>query len=444
MDIKEEIQKIADAIKVKLNIEYETVNPFNFDELIESIDSGLNVNKEKNILNEYNILPGSKATEGDFVQKVKGCLYRQDIINISAEDICQYEILAIDDTKILLLYCTKEGLLILSILDKRLNINTLLLQTNVSKISNVIYKDNFLGFNTNEGFSIIHLDVNEGVIHDYYIDRENHELIDFSKEVLIYKEPFNNITYVTNLCYSEKTEEISMGEYCLLFDLQNAEGLNIINLDEELDLYLLFYLDTNTEEIKYMLFHIDGYIYEINVLKKQSEVAKIQISKILFDGEYVRFYYVIDSQLYCTSYKMSEDYENNNYQLIEKSTFLYNIQADISNILDISYLEEKNAISIIYKNYKKDYYNVILIDKETEEFLNKTYLFEFNDNDDFKVNKNKVSHFEENKLYLYNFFLDTEEYQVSKIRHSMDEIVGIIDLITKKHKAYVYEPKRED
>lgn len=438
MDLKGEIQNIADAIKEKLNIE-ELIHPVDFDELINSIDFGLKMDKEKNILKEYNILPGSEIQEGDFVKKVKSYLYRQDIVNIPTDDVIQYEVLAADNDKTLLLYCTKKGMLGLSIIDSLYDPITLLLETHVTEISNVIYKNNFLGYNTNEGFSILYLE-DTGVIRDFYKD-ENHILVDFSGEVLIYKDISTNTSYITGLYYDKEEKQILTGREYLLFDiLENSTGLKVINVDENLDLYIIFYLDENSK-LKYMVFHIDEYIYDTGEL---SIDTPSQITQILYYDEYIRFYYIVNSQLFCSTYRVNGEILANDFKLEKYETTLYNIQAYAKNILDISWINKRKIISIIYEDYRQDYYHVVLLDEETGEIVEKIYLAKFNEEDDFKFNKNKIAYLKENKIYVNSYFFNKGEYQVAEIKYSDDEIVGIVDLITKNNKVRVYEPKRED
>ena len=438
MDLKGEIQNIANAIKEKLNIE-ELIHPVDFDELINSINSGLKMDKEKNILKEYNILPGSEIQEGDFVKKVKSYLYRQDIVNIPMDDVIQYEVLAVDNDKTLLLYCTKKGMLGLSIIDSLYNPITLLLETHVTEISNVIYKNNFLGYNTNEGFSILYLE-DTGVIRDFYKD-ENHILVDFSGEVLIYKDISTNTSYITGLYYDKEEKQILTGREYLLFDiLENSTGLKVINVNENLDLYIIFYLDENSK-LKYMVFHIDEYIYDTGEL---SIDIPSQVTQILYYDEYIRFYYIVNSQLFCSTYRVNGEVLANNFKLEKYETTLYNIQAYAKNILDISWINKRKIISIIYEDYRQDYYHVVLLDEETGKIVEKIYLAKFNEEDDFRFNKNKIAYLKENKIYVNSYFFNKGEYQVAEIKYSDDEIVGIVDLITKNNKVRVYEPKRED
>lgn len=438
MDLKGEIQNIANAIKEKLNIE-ELIHPVDFDELINSINSGLKMDKEKNILKEYNILPGSEIQEGDFVKKVKSYLYRQDIVNIPMDDVIQYEVLAVDNDKTLLLYCTKKGMLGLSIIDSLYNPITLLLETHVTEISNVIYKNNFLGYNTNEGFSILYLE-DTGVIRDFYKD-ENHILVDFSGEVLIYKDISTNTSYITGLYYDKEEKQILTGREYLLFDiLENSTGLKVINVNENLDLYIIFYLDENNK-LKYIVFHIDEYIYDTGEL---SIDIPSQVTQILYYDEYIRFYYIVNSQLFCSTYRVNGEVLANNFKLEKYETTLYNIQAYAKNILDISWINKRKIISIIYEDYRQDYYHVVLLDEETGKIVEKIYLAKFNEEDDFRFNKNKIAYLKENKIYVNSYFFNKGEYQVAEIKYSDDEIVGIVDLITKNNKVRVYEPKRED
>ena len=107
MNFKSEVQKMADAIKEKLNIT-EQITPADFDTLIESIDSGLKINKDKAVLKEYKSLLNSNLEVGDFVQKIKTYLCKKEQFNLQ-ENIVNYKIIDND----FILYNTQEGILYL-------------------------------------------------------------------------------------------------------------------------------------------------------------------------------------------------------------------------------------------------------------------------------------------------------------------------------------------
>ena len=187
MNFKSEVQKMADAIKEKLNIT-EQIAPADFDTLIEFIDSGLKINKDKAILKEYKPLLNSNLEAGDFVQKIKTYLYKKEQFNLQ-KNIVNYKVIDND----FILYNTQEGILYL------LNIKNnkkFLLDTDIQSFQNVIYRkniygteDNILGFNSNKGFSLILF--NKDIVKTDFI-KSGYELLDIQDMILVLKELSTN------------------------------------------------------------------------------------------------------------------------------------------------------------------------------------------------------------------------------------------------------------
>ena len=153
----------------------------------------------------------------------------------------------------------------------------------------------------------------------------------------------------------------------------------------------------------------------------------------------LKLYFILNSQLYCYQYNYSEiEHKINNLEI-----FLYDIQAQVNNLIDIYWLEKENIISIIYKDYKEDYYYTVLFDENKKEIIDKVVLLEI-DNKNYQFNKNNVSYLDNQSIINYNFLLNQAEYQVTKLKYPEDKAIGIIDLITKNNIIRVYEPKKED
>ena len=246
MNFKSEVQKMADAIKEKLNIT-EQITPADFDILIESIDSGLKINKDKAILKEYKPLLNSNLEVGDFVQKIKTYLYKKEEFDLQ-ENIVNYKIINND----FVLYNTQEGILYL------LNIKNnkkFLLDTDIQSFQNVIYKkniykteDSILGFNSNKGFSLILF--NKDVVKTDFI-KNGYELLDIQDMILVLKELSTNLIYIYNYFYSTYRNELFLSEDKTLIDMLLNQYLTNIKIDN--NNYILFYVNNNND-LYYVLY----------------------------------------------------------------------------------------------------------------------------------------------------------------------------------------------
>lgn len=430
MNFKSEVQKMTDAIKEKLNMT-EQITPADFDTLIKSIDSGLKINKDKAILKEYKPLLNSNLEVGDFIQKVKTYLHKEEKFNLQ-ERIVNYKIIDND----FILYNTQEGILYL------LNIKNnkkFLLDTDIQSFQNVIYRknvyeteDNILGFNSNKGFSLILF--NKDTIKTDFI-KSGYELLDIQDMVLVLKELSTNLIYVYNYFYSTYRNKIFLSEDKTLIDMLLNQYLTNIKIDN--NNYILFYINSNND-LYYVLYQDDLKINNIDKINNYN-IENAQLSKILYYDNKIKLYFILNFQLYCYQYNYSEiEHKIDNLEI-----FLYDIQAQVNNLIDIYWLEKENIISIIYEDYKEDYYYTILFDENKKEIIDKVILLEI-DNKNYQFNKNNVSYLDNQSIINYNFLLNQAEYQVTTLKYPEDKVTGIIDLITKNNIIRVYEPKKED
>ena len=430
MNFKSEVQKMADAIKEKLNIT-EQIAPADFDTLIEFIDSGLKINKDKAILKEYKPLLNSNLEVGDFVQKIKTYFYKKEQFNLQ-ENIVNYKIVDND----FILYNTQEGILYL------LNIKNnkkFLLDTDIQSFQNVIYRkniyeteDNILGFNSNKGFSLILF--NKDTIKTDFI-KSGYELLDIQDMILVLKELSTNLIYVYNYFYSTYRNELFLSEDKTLIDILLNQYLTNIKIDN--NNYILFYVNNNND-LYYVLYQDDLKINNIDKINNYN-IENAQLSKILYYDNKIKLYFILNSQLYCYQY----NYNKIEHKIDSLEIFLYDIQAQINNLIDIYWLEKENIISIIYKDYKEDYYYTVLFDENKKEIIDKVVLLEI-DNKNYQFNKNNVSYLDNQSIINYNFLLNQAEYQVTTLKYPEDKTTGIIDLVTKNNIIRVYEPKKED
>ena len=430
MNFKSEVQKMANAIKEKLNIT-EQITPADFDTLIESIDSGLKINKDKAILKEYKPLLNSNLEVGDFVQKIKTYLYKKEQFNLH-KNIVNYKIVDND----FILYNTQEGILYL------LNIKNnkrFLLDTDIQSFQNVIYRkniygteDNILGFNSNKGFSLILF--NKDIVKTDFI-KSGYELLDIQDMILVLKELSTNLIYVYNYFYSTYRNELFLSEDKTLIDILLNQYLTNIKIDN--NNYILFYVNDNND-LYYVLYQDDLKINNIDKINNYN-IENAQLSKILYYDNKIKLYFILNFQLYCYQYNYSEvEHKIDNLEI-----FLYDIQAQVNNLIDIYWLEKENIISIIYEDYKEDYYYTVLFDENKKEIIDKVVLLEI-DNKNYQFNKNNVSYLDNQSIINYNFLLNQAEYQVTTLKYPEDKVTGIIDLITKNNIIRVYEPKKED
>lgn len=430
MNFKSEVQKMTDAIKEKLNMT-EQITPADFDTLIKSIDSGLKINKDKAILKEYKPLLNSNLEVGDFIQKVKTYLHKEEKFNLQ-ERIVNYKIIDND----FILYNTQEGILYL------LNIKNnkkFLLDTDIQSFQNVIYRknvyeteDNILGFNSNKGFSLILF--NKDTIKTDFI-KSGYELLDIQDMVLVLKELSTNLIYVYNYFYSTYRNKLFLSEDKTLIDMLLNQYLTNIKIDN--NNYILFYINSNND-LYYVLYQDDLKINNIDKINNYN-IENAQLSKILYYDNKIKLYFILNFQLYCYQYNYSEiEHKIDNLEI-----FLYDIQAQVNNLIDIYWLEKENIISIIYEDYKEDYYYTILFDENKKEIIDKVILLEI-DNKNYQFNKNNVSYLDNQSIINYNFLLNQAEYQVTTLKYPEDKVTGIIDLITKNNIIRVYEPKKED